>query len=96
MSRFLCETWDSTEESLLRISAGAGPHIPVNRMDHPTEAASLVAVFDEWAPRTPPACSFAGWPILCALCKGWVFPTVNTTGFPTPPDETATPPSATD
>jgi hypothetical protein len=37
-------------------SPGAGPHFDCK--DHPMEAAPLVAVFDEWAPRTPNSQAF--------------------------------------
>jgi putative transposase len=38
-----------------------------------------------------------GWPILCAFCKGWAFPTAETTHLSfMPRDATATLPSATD
>jgi len=42
------------------VRRGAGPRIRVNRMNHPTEAAPLVAVFDEWAPRKPNSEPFHG------------------------------------
>jgi len=60
-----CPTGDASVVSAARSSSaeleslktklrwGAGPHTRFDCKDHPMEAAPLVAVLDEWVPRTP-------------------------------------------